>query len=243
MKEHIKSLINRLSNFSQKLDNKALFIDKKWVLIDNEENRHSHIFKRDGKLIMSINGKVQLGTWEYIPEAESILILRESDSLLLNHVFFDKALMLLKYDGVSNNDYFILADQNQIPDLDIVNYLKLLDHKNRGEDVIPLLNGGFLVMDNSEIIAIDDIISNNGFYFDEKLNQAFEYKDGKIKKYYLKKYKSKNTVFLIAQKIKGDYHIGDFVFSDDLVPLNDGKYKMGLFKFIEVVDGNITNAI
>jgi hypothetical protein len=192
---------------------------------------------------MSVNGKVQVGTWEYLPEAESILILRENDSLLLNHVFFDKALMLLKYDGVSNNNYFILADQNQIPDLNIVNYLKMLDFRNRGEDLIPLLNGGFLIMDNSEIKGIDGIIPKDGFFFDEKLNQAYEYNNGKIKTYNLKKYKSKITAFFIAQKIKGDYHIGDFVFSDDLEPLKDGKYKMGLFKFIEVVDGRITNAV
>lgn len=98
-------------------------------------------------------------------------------------------------------------------------------------------------MDNSEIGEIDGIIPKNGFYFDENLSLAFEYNDSKIKKYNLKKYKSKHTVFLVAQKIRGDYYVGDFVFTDDLMPLNDGKYKMGLFKFIEVVDGRITNAV
>ena len=46
MKQHIKSLIDRLSRYSEKLDNIALFADKKWVLIDENGNQQTYIFKR-----------------------------------------------------------------------------------------------------------------------------------------------------------------------------------------------------
>lgn len=151
MKEHLKSLIKKLSHLSEKLDNTALFTDKKWVLIDNENNQQTHIFKQNGDLIMSKNGKAYVGKWQYLPEAKSILIISDRESLLLNQAFIDSAVMILKYDGAKSNSYFTLADQNQIPDLNVVNYLKLLDYKNRGFETISLTEGGTLVMENSNI--------------------------------------------------------------------------------------------
>jgi hypothetical protein len=128
MKEHLKNLIERLSNYSEKLDKIALFADKKWVLIDEEGNQQSYIFERDGDLVMSKNGKVKMGKWKFYPEAQSIKIDRIEDQILLNQAFFDKALMVLKYDGIKNDDLFILADQNQIKDLNIENYLENIEN-------------------------------------------------------------------------------------------------------------------
>lgn len=47
----------------------------------------------------------------------------------------------------------------------------------------------------------------------------------------------------MAQRIKGNYYIGDFVFTENLQPCSDGKYKLGLFKYIEVKNGKIFKAI
>lgn len=135
MKQHIKSLIDRLSRYSEKLDNIALFADKKWVLIDENGNQQTYIFKRDGKLIMSLSGKVKMGTWEYLAEAKSILIDRVQDQILLNHAFLDNAVMILKFDGTSNDDLFILVNQNIIPDLEVLSYLNSqLIAKNKNRD-------------------------------------------------------------------------------------------------------------
>ena len=83
MKTYLQEIVNRLSQFSEKLDNATLFIDKPWVLIDTESNYHKYIFKRNGQLIMSLNGQVQLGKWEYLTVAKSILIDRIKDKVLL----------------------------------------------------------------------------------------------------------------------------------------------------------------
>jgi len=61
MRLHLQDLVNRLSQFSEKLDNTTLLIDKPWVLIDAESNYHKYIFKRNGELIMSRNGQSQIG--------------------------------------------------------------------------------------------------------------------------------------------------------------------------------------
>lgn len=245
MKEHINNLIDRLSNYNEKLDKIALFADKKWILIDNEGNQQSYIFERNNDLVMSKNGKVKMGKWKYYPDSNSIKIDRIEDQILLNQAFFDKALMVLKYDGYNNNDLFILADQKQIPDLNLVAYLKRLDYKNKGLETVRLTNGGMLVIENNTIIDIDGVKPNNGFYFDVDLNFLYEFKDGKVyRKILLTSYKCKNngTTLIVAQRIKGSFYIGDLVFTEDLIPLSSGKCKFGIFNFIEVEDGKIINA-
>ena len=99
MNLYIKNLVNRLSQFSQEIDNIELFVDKKWVLIDDDGNHHSYIFERNGDLVMSLNGQVEMGNWRYYHAASSIKIDRITDQILLNQAFFDNAVMILKYDG------------------------------------------------------------------------------------------------------------------------------------------------
>lgn len=74
---------------------------------------------------MSLNGSVNIGKWEYLPTAKSLLIDRIADKILLNQYFFDPAVMVLKKDG-SNNDNLILANEILLPNLDVVEYLKEL---------------------------------------------------------------------------------------------------------------------
>ena len=89
MKIYLQDLVNSLSQFSGKLDNTTLFIDKPWVLVDSNSDYHKYIFKRDGELVMSLNGQVQSGKWEYLQAGKSILIDRIKDKILLNQSFFD----------------------------------------------------------------------------------------------------------------------------------------------------------
>jgi hypothetical protein len=131
MKEFLENIIPRLKEFSQSLDRKETFIDFPWVLIDDKENIQKYIFKRNGDLIMSLNGVVTIGKWEYLSSARCLLIDRLKDKILLNQNFIDTAVMILNQDGVKNEN-FILANENLIPDLDVQNYLnKLFYSKNQ----------------------------------------------------------------------------------------------------------------
>lgn len=123
MKLYIQELANRLSQFSEKLDNSTLLINKPWVHIDNLSNYHKYIFKRNGELVMSLNGQAKIGKWEYISSAKSILIDRIDDKILLNLFYFDPAVLILKIDGINKN-LFILANETLIPDLDVKKYLQ-----------------------------------------------------------------------------------------------------------------------
>lgn len=73
-------------------------------------------------LFMSFNGKVEIGKWKYLAEANLIYIDRLTDKIFLKQSFFDDSVMILKIDG-TNDDLFILANENIIPDLDVPKYL------------------------------------------------------------------------------------------------------------------------
>lgn len=96
-----------------------------WVLIDSEGGFQKYIFKRDGELVMSLNGVVTIGKWEYLAPAKSLLIDRLKDKILLNQNFVDSAVMVLNQDGLKNGN-FVLANEVLIPDLDVSSYIKKL---------------------------------------------------------------------------------------------------------------------
>ncbi|MEO7044779.1 MAG: hypothetical protein ABI091_05690 [Ferruginibacter sp.] len=123
MMEYIKNLLPRLKQFSNSLSHLENFVDKAWIYIDEKENRHTYIFQRNKSLIMSLNGKVLMGSWEYIAAAESLLIDRGTDKVLLKHGFLDKAIMVLRTDNNFDRPW-MLIDEKLIPDLNVEKYLK-----------------------------------------------------------------------------------------------------------------------
>ena len=98
-----------------------IFVEKPWVIIDENQNIQKYIFKRNGELIMSLNGQVTVGRWEYLSSAKSLLIDRVQDKMLLNQNFIDPAVMILKKDNLYD-DSLILANEILLPDLNVMNY-------------------------------------------------------------------------------------------------------------------------
>jgi hypothetical protein len=82
MLQYIKNLLPQLQRFSKSLNHQANFVDKPWIYIDEKGDRHTYIFQKDKSLVMSLNGAVQMGSWQYIPNAESLIIDRGSVTLL-----------------------------------------------------------------------------------------------------------------------------------------------------------------
>ncbi|MCI1188969.1 hypothetical protein MON38_16220 [Hymenobacter sp. DH14] len=125
----LQTLLPRLRQFNQSLEQVELFVDKPWVLIDEDGRQQTYIFRRSGDLLMSLDGQVQMGNWEYIAPAQSILIDRKVDKLLLNHLFFTDALLILARDGKPESR-FVLANRQLIPDLNVGEYLRTLEVRN-----------------------------------------------------------------------------------------------------------------
>lgn len=251
MKIYLQHLVNELRNFSKSLDKKSILINKPWALIDSDFEIQKLIFKKNKELIMSKDGQVVVGTWDYFPEAKSLLIDRGKDKILCNEGFIDEAVMVLKLDGTKNN-FFVLANENLVPDLDVYKYLKELRYRNLNIVTRKLTNGKTL-----EIIRFGDDIINPKIKIGSSVTiDADSISDGTYKtenskeKYLIKNsiivsiiheviYKTKNGMeIMIEQNNQKNYIAGESIWLNGK-EAPDGKYKIIGRRKIVVKDGKI----
>ena len=111
MQTFIADIIPKLQRFSQKLDDLSLLTNQHWVVLDElTKAKNVYIFRSNNELLISSNGKVEKGKWEYLGN-NSLLIDRKEDSFLFKHGFFDENVMALKIDG--KEEYAILVNENR----------------------------------------------------------------------------------------------------------------------------------
>lgn len=127
MRYHLKSLVDNLKNYSKKLDNYLILTEQPWITkTENEEERFVLIFRKNNELLISVNGKVERGKWDYISSMNSLIVERASGSTLYNQGFLDDSLMILKVDGT--DDYQLFVNENKIEDT-IDNLLEKIERK------------------------------------------------------------------------------------------------------------------
>jgi hypothetical protein len=245
MNLYLKSIVNQLRNYSATLDKTSILIDKPWALIDEEFEMQKLIFKKDKELILSKNGQVQIGKWDYFPEAKSLLIERNSDKILCNEAFIDKGVMVLRLDGTDSR-FFILANENVVPDLDANRYLKELRYQKLKIAETNLIDGKILEVQREDgwhqprignPVTVEAETIEDGKYQLAKQNQYFEIKKGRIFKILTEtkytnpsgqeisiqqqdnwKIKYGDYVFMLGRQV--DYAIIDFSKTKNLVVRN-----------------------
>ena len=189
MKVYLKSIAQQLRHHSLSLEKTSNLINKPWALIDDEFEMQKLIFQRNKDLILSKNGIAQTGKWDYFPEAKSLLIDRNEDKILCKEEFVDHAVMILKLDGTENR-YFILANENIIPDLDAYKYLKRLRYRKLEIVERRLIDGRVLEVQSpysgtpsyGSRVTIDAARVEDGKYQLKEEHKYYEIKRGAITK-------------------------------------------------------------
>lgn len=227
----------------------SIFIDKPWSMVDSDSDIQKLIFKRNHELVMSKNGQVSIGRWQYLSEAKCLMIDRGIDKILLNEGFLDKSVMILKKDG-TDNTFYVLANQNELPDLDVEGYLKKLRHKRLYILTLKLKAGGVLEVlgaNNHEAspkkghkVTIDASDVPDGGYELLDVNQKYYVKDGVIAFIvHVNEYKTKtNQTIVIEQFDQLEIKKKDLVFIDGS-PAPDGNYNLRNAPKIIVKNGAI----
>ena len=223
MKVYLKSIVKQLRNYSATLDKTSILIDKPWALIDDEFEMQKLIFKKDKELILSKNGQVQIGKWDYFPEAKSLLIDRNTDKILCNEAFIDKGVMVLKLDGTENR-FFMLANENIVPDLDAKKYLKQLRYQKLRIAEANLADGTILEIQREEdqyeraqvgnTVSVDSETIDDGKYQLSEQNKYIEIHKGKIYKILTETTYTNpdNQEIIIQQQDSWKIKNGDYVF-------------------------------
>jgi len=246
---YLQNLIPRLRQYSDTLARKELFLEKPWVMLDEKGNHQKYIFKGNGELVMSLNGAVSMGRWEYLAAAKSLLIDRIEDKILLNQTFIDPGVMILNQDGASR-EYFILSNENIILDHDILKYLRQIHQRHRNILYIPLKDGRVLEVHN----YVNSIFNNDVTIDAENVSdcrvesanseRTFVIKSGKIRHMFaMESYGTDRGAIVIEKDILVGSHIakGYRAFQDG-ASAADGKYKINFFYSIHVKDGIVVKA-
>ncbi|KAA9333014.1 hypothetical protein F0P96_08495 [Hymenobacter busanensis] len=261
----LQNLLPRLLQFSQTLDQIELFVDKPWALIDEDGQQQTYIFRRGGELLMSLDGQVQIGKWDYIAPAQSLLIDRGLDKILLTHFFFTDALLVLARDGKPESK-FVLANRQLMPDLDIIGYLRTLEVKkniisnnpknsisahqikklsmNTNEGVKLLFYSLSNILAIGDASYIDDSPTPDGRYVIEGGEWGIYTNGGIVSEiFWPKNYKLKTGEDIIVEcrTSRDEPDLGYKVLSASGSALADGKYNsfgMGKFRILhERIDG------
>lgn len=111
MRTYLADIIPKIKRYSEKLDNLTLLTNQHWVVIDELRNsKFVYIFRSNNQLLISQNGKVEKGKWEYLGN-NSLLIERKEESYLFRHGFFDANILALKVDG--KDEFAFLVNENK----------------------------------------------------------------------------------------------------------------------------------
>lgn len=184
MKLYLKSLLPQLNNFSLSLNKKSILIDKPWTVIDEDKEIQKIIFRKNKDLILSKNGKVTIGKWDYFAEARSLLIDRVTDKILCNEAFINEGILVLKLDGTENK-FFILVNEKLVPNLDAVSYLRELRNKRLNIFDVPLSNGKLLEVKRKEEYADNIPEVGNRVTIESEQIEDGKYKSANENKYFI----------------------------------------------------------
>jgi hypothetical protein len=226
---HFDRIVNQLRNYSKSLAIENIFVDKPWTIIDEDNEMQRLIFKKDRSLIMSKNGQVNKGSWDYLPEAKSIVINRINDSILCNEAYIDEGVMILRLDGTANQ-FFTLANENIIPDLDVYKYMANKRQEKLNIEERRLIDGKLLEIDmgQRDFPAIGHGVSINlkevadGKYQLAHSNEYYEIISSKIIQIIIvKAYENPEGIeFTVHQRNNYQISVGDLVFVNDILVKN-----------------------
>jgi len=213
MKHYLGDILSKIDRFSKRLDNEVVLMKQPWIVLDEEENcKKVYIFRKDGNLLISINGDVNKAKWELL-DFGNILIENNSNSYLFNHGFLDSEVLILRKDNSS--DFFALVS-NVLHQTGIDTLLKLRDYlanKYIEKKVIfesDSSSGQKVISEENKVLTSEEILLDN-------------------------------TLILIEKSFPPGPQIGSKVFDAYSKPLADGQYILSSNKRINIEDGQISS--
>lgn len=129
MRTFIADIIPKIQRFSQRLDDLTKLTNQHWVSLgDIDQTKRVFIFRANNQLLISDNGIVEKGSWEYLGN-QSLLLDTKSESYLLKHGFFDENVIALKLDSTDSYAFFVNETKYHGELNNIGDVLKFLENK------------------------------------------------------------------------------------------------------------------
>ena len=127
MEQYIKNIIPNIQKYGKKLSQKEYFVNKTWLLVNNDNNFIQYTFKKNYELIISLNGDVIKGKWEILTQ-NKILIDSTNGTVQLENLFLNQDIIVLLKPSI-NEELLILINEDVIRDRNPLTYLQELQIK------------------------------------------------------------------------------------------------------------------
>jgi hypothetical protein len=129
MKTYIADIIPKIQRFSKRLDDLTRLTNQHWVSLgDINQVKRVYIFRANNQLLISENGIVEKGSWEYLGN-QSLLLETKNENYLLKHGFFDDNVIALKLDSTDSYAFFVNETKYHSELNTIADILKFLENK------------------------------------------------------------------------------------------------------------------
>ena len=123
----IHDIHSSLKAYSVGLGKEKYLIEKAWTLVDGNLNVHRLIFKKKGVLRAFKNGNLEDNcTWDFEPSINSLIIKIGNDAVVLNEIFLDGKVLVLRQDNT--NEFLVFINKELLQGDQLGKYL--LDVKN-----------------------------------------------------------------------------------------------------------------
>lgn len=126
MKTYLFDTINRFKRFSKQLDAKTIICDKAWQVFNDSGEKELYIFNTDGTVLITLNGVVTHGTWQFIAANDSLIITAANQSYMVHPAFLDDCLFALQVDGTDQVAFLI--DQKNSQSFAPQTYQQVIDY-------------------------------------------------------------------------------------------------------------------
>ena len=111
MQTYLSDIIPSISRYSKQLNDETLLTSRHWVVVEELENRKSiYIFRKNRDLLISTNGSVEKGTWDYLGN-DKLLIEKDGKAFLFRHGFFEDDFLALKIE--CGDEYAFLVNEKK----------------------------------------------------------------------------------------------------------------------------------
>lgn len=112
MKTYLLDSLNRIKRKGENLDAKTILCNKSWLIFNDSGDKELYIFQENGEVLISLNGIVSKGSWQYIPANKSIVISVKENSYMLHPSFMANNIMALKLDGTEK--YMLMIEEKSM---------------------------------------------------------------------------------------------------------------------------------
>ena len=129
MRIFIADIIPAIQRFSQRLDDLTKLTNQHWVSLDDiTQAKTVYIFRANNELLISVNGIVEIGSWDYLGN-QSLLLTTKNERYLLKIGFFDENVIALKLDSSDGYAFFVNETKYHSELSNIDDVLDFLDNK------------------------------------------------------------------------------------------------------------------